>query len=708
MNDYRVGLEVLDRDTLLHSAGLLVDYGQAEGDYLFWSDEDELIPVLDFVGGFGSTLLGHNHPEIVAAFKQAIDQKRPMHAQAANRVIAKQLRETMQDFLRQYTNKEYQILFLSTGTEAVEAALKHAEYEYTRRLIDAGDVLSENVRRLRYTLENQKEVLSESFFRDAEKHLKQEPIEDLDALLLAMAHRNQQAFNAMPIIAAFKGAFHGKTKGSLAHTWNRDARLPFIRNQSGSYFIQDVSEFKHELEAMQQVYYDFQFEPLRLVKKTINRLAAIIYEPIQGEGGIVRVSDENQDLLRWVKEAYPETAMIADEIQCGLGRSGHFVESSKQNLPNDYLTFGKSLGGGLCKLSALAIEKSRYYPEFSMLHSSTFADDDLSCAVGKRTLEILMRDQVAERCAQVGLYLKEHLMRLQTRYPDVVKQVRGEGTMLGLVLHSFDNNDSAVLANLNDQKMLTVVCAGYLLHEHHIRVLPPLGNRQVIRIQPSAYVSQIDLDRFIVALSELFDILHNKAVARLLAYLVHERVEQTPVVQHPVRDEMTVTRNLKKIGFISHLIDKDSMREIDPALDVFDEESINALTQQINQVSKPGVVARRIVRGAFGYDVELVVYGIQMDANQIEDDIYHNRAKHLKAQVHNAYRQAREEGCTLVGFGGYTSIVTNNCLDFSDDFPAVTTGNTLTVACSLETLKRVASDKHIQLNQVCAAVCGAR
>ena len=100
---------------------------------------------------------------------------------------------------------------------------------------------------------------------------------------------------------------------------------------------------------------------------------------------------------------------MADEIQSGLGRCGAFTASEKVGLRPDYYTFAKSLGGGLAKVAALMIDRDRYQLDFTMLHTSTFAEDEVSSYLALKALELIDRDGLAERCAARGEYLMEKL-----------------------------------------------------------------------------------------------------------------------------------------------------------------------------------------------------------------------------------------------------------------------------------------------------------
>ena len=125
--------------------------------------------------------------------------------------------------------------------------------------------------------------------------------------------------------------------------------------------------------------------------------------------------------------------LILDEIQSGMGRAGSILYAHELGIKGDYL-LSKGLGGGLAKISALLIAQRRYKPEFSLLHTSTFAEDDYSSTVAGKTLDILESDDSAllTLCEEKGRHLIEGLRKIQDRYPEVIREVRGEGLMIGL------------------------------------------------------------------------------------------------------------------------------------------------------------------------------------------------------------------------------------------------------------------------------------
>src|SRR5262249_35419377 len=155
-----------------------------------------------------------------------------------------------------------------------------------------------------------------------------------------------------------------------------------------------------------------------------------IFEPILGEGGVWPIQEAfAQRAARLCTER--GVPLIADECQTGLGRTGTFLASSALGLHPDYVVLSKALGGGLAKISALLIEKKRYRDEFDLKHTSTYADDDFSCSIALKTLQ-LINEELVSACREKGAEMLLGLRRLAAQYPSVIADVRGKGLMLAL------------------------------------------------------------------------------------------------------------------------------------------------------------------------------------------------------------------------------------------------------------------------------------
>src|SRR5438270_1607659 len=390
---------------LLEAMGADAPYERAEGDFLWQNRDGQLVKVLDMVGCYGAMLFGHNHPELVAELQKAVCEKVPMLAQGSCRMSAGKLARALNERLG-----DYMVVFTNSGTETIEAALKHAYLERGR-----------------------------------------------------------------PVFWAIKGGFHGKTLGSIQLTWSYADPFKGLGPMVKYLDPDDPSTWE---EAQQSV----------------DEVAGVVVEPIRGEGGIKPLPCQ---FATWLSEATKKAGipLIADEIQTGMGRTGNFLGSQLLGIEPDYICLSKALGGGLVKIGALLIKRERFVDEFSMIHTSTFAEDELSCRVALKALEILDRDQLPQRCAEAGNYLLAGLNALKADFPEQVKEVRGAGLMLGLELRDHSDSPSNTFLMLSKQKYFGYAAAAYLLMVHNVRIAPTLSEPFTLRLAPSAYVTEESMDQ---------------------------------------------------------------------------------------------------------------------------------------------------------------------------------------------------------------------
>jgi acetylornithine/succinyldiaminopimelate/putrescine aminotransferase len=177
-----------------------------------------------------------------------------------------------------------------------------------------------------------------------------------EAVEAAMKHAMLET-GSRTFIALDKG-FHGKTLGAVQLTWNQDYREPFA--------IEGLTV--HRVRANDITHLEQTFA-------RTGSIAGMIFEPIQGEGGIREVTPEFAQRAAALCAARG-VPLIADEIQTGMGRTGTFLASQALGVSPDYVLLSKALGGGLAKISATLIKRERHIDKFDVLHTSTFAEDD--------------------------------------------------------------------------------------------------------------------------------------------------------------------------------------------------------------------------------------------------------------------------------------------------------------------------------------------
>ena len=295
-----------------------------------------------------------------------------------------------------------------------------------------------------------------SFYNDARSELLKKLIgiapKGLDKVFLSnsgaesveYAIKLARKYSGKPEIIAMVGAFHGKTMGALSATWKKKYRVPFMPLVPG---------FKHVPP-----------NNLEKVRDTITeKTAAILVEPVRGEGGVRVPSD---DFLPGLREICDEkdVLLIFDEVQTGFGRTGKVFACEHWNVVPDIMCLAKSVAGGIPMGATFA--RQDVMAAFKRgEHSSTFSGNPLVCAAASAAIDVLVEERLPERAATLGRYFKGKLEGLQEKYR-IVREVRGLGLMLGMEMR-FDVYN--ILLGCMDRGVL-VLDAG----RNVVRFLPPL------------------------------------------------------------------------------------------------------------------------------------------------------------------------------------------------------------------------------------------
>lgn len=671
---------------LLRACHLDVVYVGAEGDHLIRADGAR---VLDLVGGFGAALFGHNHPALVRVATARLNQQTPFVSQGSVRPGAARLAHRLSDLVGASTGGEYVVTFGSTGADAVEAAVRHAAVAHNRRLAELRTELRRTLRRLRrdglHTVRPVQGRATEPVHEETRSAAA--VLEDSLRVVEDVARRG-------PVYVSLANAFHGKTAGAFALTEQADTPADLVvpgpeRRKLDTWAPDEIAAaFADELRPIDRISVDAAGRPV-LSRTFVSPIAAVFAEPIQGEGGVREVPAATLRALRELADRHT-AALVFDEIQSGMGRTGTFLASAPSGVAADYYLLSKSLGGGLVKISALLVERGGSVSDFGRYHTSTFADDDLSCAVAEAALDLLRDNQI--RISDTGVRLRARLEAVARRWPRVLAGVRGRGLLQGIELVP-PATESALLREICDPDMFGYVVAGYLLHAHHIRMLPTLSAPTTLRIQPSAFLAEADLSRLESALDELAAVLHRGDLATLLAHLA------TPVTTNwqvpepkplPDRHVAAVARDFgapNRVAFLANLPEAADLRRFAPELAEWSDAQFAALFERLRGVAEPFELTRQLVTSPTGATVEVCLIAVPISAEQI---IECQRAGHrawLRDLVLDAVEQAIALGATVIGLGGYTSIVTNASRDVVEDSVTVTSGNSLTAASAYEVVR---------------------
>lgn len=677
----------------LRAIGLDVTYHRARGDRLFRLDETGVeIEVLDMVGGFGAALFGHNHPALVARAIDLLRREVPVHAQASLRPAAGLLGQRLAARAERAAGRPFMAHFANSGTEAVEAAIKHAEMERRRRVDEILARLGSRQHEVRRRLREHSAHLPDVLFERAARLFGLARIDGVDELFLRLYHRALEALDRPPVFLAVEGAFHGKTSGSLKLTHRSEYQAPWRSIGPSTRFLaaSRPEALEETLRAATVAWVDLEVTAdgaVDLVPRELCNVAACFVEPIQGEGGVQTIATDTLRSLRAAadRHGFP---LVFDEIQSGMGRTGRFFAAEHAGVAGDYYLLSKALGGGIAKISALLVARARYQEEFGYLHTSTFADDDPSSEIALAALDLVEAEGEAlmSRCAETGAYFMARLRDLMARHPDQIREVRGRGLLIGVELATQEESPSPLLRLIGEQELLGFMVSGWFLHEEGIRIAPTLSARTTIRLEPSAYLERADIDRVCAALDRLAHILRRGDAYALVRFAVDRAGEVMPPRASPaaLRPLPVPDPGAARVGFLTHFLAPGDLLDWDPALRPLTPAECDAFLERTRGLVEPFVAARTSLRSPSGTRVDATVIGLPFTPTQVVDAMRSGGGDWALALIDQGVELARRSGCAVVGFGGYTSILTHNCRDIRVSDVALTTGNSLTAAAALE------------------------
>ncbi|MGD0449883.1 MAG: aspartate aminotransferase family protein [Candidatus Bathyarchaeia archaeon] len=268
-------------------------------------------------------------------------------------------------------------------------------------------------------------------------------------------------FTGKPEIIALMGAFHGKTMGALSATWDKKYRDPFMPL---------VPEIKHVAPDNAD----------KIREAITEKTAAVLMEPIRGEGGIRVPPDGYLQAVRQICDE-KNVLLIFDEVQTSFGRTGKLFGCQNWDVVPDIMCLAKPFAGGLP--IGITVAKENIMASFKIgEHSTTFSGNPLVCAAGCAALDALIEENLTEHAAEMGKYFKTGLEALMSKHK-IVKEVRGLGLMLGMELR-FDVHNT--IQKAADRGVL-VLDAG----------------RTVVRLLPPLVINKKQIDRAINVLDEV-------------------------------------------------------------------------------------------------------------------------------------------------------------------------------------------------------------
>ena len=247
-------------------------------------------------------------------------------------------------------------------------------------------------------------------------------------------------------ILCVKNSFHGRTLAAIYASGSKKMTEGFGPKVTG---------FDH-----------FNFGDHKSLKKKITKnTAAIMVETIMGEGGIKVIPDWCLRELRKICNK-KNILLILDEVQCGIGRSGDFFAFEKSKVKPDIVPIAKGIGGGF-PIGAVLMNKKVASGMTAGTHGSTFGGNPLAMTVGNSVMDIISNKKFLKNVKKISEYFLSNLNKIKDEYPNIIKEIRGRGLLIGIQLKI---DQAKFIKKLMDNNLLTIRAA-----ENVVRILPPLN-----------------------------------------------------------------------------------------------------------------------------------------------------------------------------------------------------------------------------------------
>jgi len=277
-------------------------------------------------------------------------------------------------------------------------------------------------------------------------------------------------------------AFHGKTMGSLSLMGKSDYRSPMGQMYAGQVYhvpFGDADAVEKQLE---------------ICEKVGIGVAAVVFEPIQGESGAIVPPDDFWPRIRAATKKYG-VLLIADEVQTGLGRTGKLWGVEHWDVVPDILTAAKSLGGGVMPISAVTTTEEIFHPMMypnPFMHTTTTGGGALACAAAISAIHVTLREKLWEQAAEKGEYLIPELEKFASQYPQIYEKITGKGLLIGM--------------HFKTPEIGYKVASG--LFKRGVLVAGTLTSAQTVRVEPPLVVTKEQMDMLLNRLSDTLNEIH--------------------------------------------------------------------------------------------------------------------------------------------------------------------------------------------------------
>jgi acetylornithine/succinyldiaminopimelate/putrescine aminotransferase/predicted amino acid dehydrogenase len=551
----------------------------------------------------------------------------------------------------------------------------------------------------------QAEALGEALAAAAPGHPRRCVLATSGAEAVEAALKLVRARSGRSLVLAATGAYHGKTLGALSLTGRAEHAEGFGPLAPG---------FDHV------PFGDADALEARLARAP-GPFAALFLEPIQGEGGVIVPPAGYLARARELCSRHG-VALVVDEIQTGLGRTGRLFACEAEAVTPDVLLIGKGLGGGLFPLSACLVADAWWDERFALGHSSTFANNNVAAAVALAVLRALAGDGdragLVANAAARGERLGAGLRRLAARYPRVVAEARGRGLLWALELRPADEAQGLLLGFLQHQGLYAYAAAAVLAEQSSVLALPTLGTANVLRIAPPLVVSDEEIDLIVDAIESMCGKLARnpcETIVRNLGWLRPDRddadpegrAHRPPATPAPVPPPPPARARdgHRRWAFLIHYTRPEDVRVTEPGLARLSDDEIAAYCGHVGELPAGLCLRTPVIRSpATGAEADGLIIALPL----LAEEMMRRGRRAMAPAIGRAVDLAVQLGADVVGLGGFTAPLSDRGVAVTGRGVPVTTGNALTAAAAFEAARAELLARGLAIADASIAVLGAR
>jgi len=495
------------------------------------------------------------------------------------------------------------------------------------------------------------------------------------------------------LILSASGSFHGQTTGALALTGQP----------------QYAEGFGPLAPGFERVPFGDADAVAELFAQSGERVAAFFLEPIQGEHGVIVPPPGYLARVRSLCTRYG-VALVLDEIQTGLGRTGTLFACEHEGIAPDLLLIAKALGGGLFPLGACLVSPEFWDDGFALRHSSTFANNNVACRIGLAVLRELTEGGLCREAARKGEILLARLLALLERYPRTIAAVRGRGLMTAIELRPPADDAGAFLSFVKHQGLYAYAVAAVVAAQESVLTLPALGDSNVIRVMPPLVISDGELHQALDGIESVCARLEDGAAKVIVRALGILEPVPAPAADEPeapvVFPPPYVLRNAPapSYAFLVHYTHPDDLDALDPALRGLDGAERARFFDFTAKLPAGLLMRAPTVHSPTGAAAEGVILALGL----LPEEMARRGRRSVCRDIERAVDLAAALGARRVGLGGYTVPYSRRGTAVAGRGPAITTGNSLTAGMAFAATQRMVESRNGRLRDTRVAIVGAR